>query len=152
MIMNLESLPRSETTIHVTAPAAAISRGGPTSSQTMPQRSPFAIQELLGLSNESRQSGAVSAVTPSLYPSQTHFTADHHQMMSRMAYFNAHAAVAAFLPHHNHGPLGLHHHHQTSGNFDDCVHSWWVEKRDLYLRCSGWALAGGCSHIQQVVN
>ncbi|XP_050089936.1 homeobox protein unc-4-like [Anopheles aquasalis] len=86
--------------------------------QTMPQRSPFAIQELLGLGSSSestRPSGVVSAVTPSLYPTtvgQASFAAaaaaagcaDPHQMQmaaaSRMAYFNAHAAVAAaFLPH-----------------------------------------------------
>lgn len=102
--MNLDSIPRPET-IHVAAPAA-LSRPL-ISSQTMPQRSPFAIQELLGLSETSRPSGAVSAVTPaSLYTNvgQTPFNgADHHQMTmaaSRMAYFNAHAAVAAaFLPH-----------------------------------------------------
>ncbi|XP_055841575.1 motor neuron and pancreas homeobox 1 isoform X2 [Episyrphus balteatus] len=142
----------------------------------MPQRSPFAIQELLGLSdsavaaavaarnnNSSIISGnsniiirnneeangsllstkapnsppcmspsssrsnttttataaavtaaAVSAVTPSLYTNvgQTPFTADrHHQMTmaaaSRIAYFNAHAAVAAaFLPHNMSGAGG----------------------------------------------
>lgn len=112
--MNLETLSRPET-IHVTAPAA-LSRP-PTISQTMPQRSPFAIQELLGLSESSRPSGAVSAVTPSLYSSvgqSHHFNSDHHQMTmaSRMAYFNAHAAVAAaFLPHNMSGAgghLGLH--------------------------------------------
>ncbi|XP_049539377.1 homeobox protein unc-4 homolog [Anopheles darlingi] len=111
--MNLEPLPRSET-IHVTAPG---SNSRPTP-QTMPQRSPFAIQELLGLGSSSestRPSGVVSAVTPSLYPTtvgQASFAAaaaaagcaDPHQMQmaaaSRMAYFNAHAAVAAaFLPH-----------------------------------------------------
>lgn len=113
-------MPRPETTIHVTAPAART----PSSSQTLPQRSPFAIQELLGLSNsDSRQTAAaVSAVTPSLYSSgmvQTPFTADHHHMTmaaSRMAYFNAHAAVAAaFLPHNmgSAGHLGLHHHQAT---------------------------------------
>ncbi|XP_055628325.1 homeobox protein ceh-10-like isoform X2 [Toxorhynchites rutilus septentrionalis] len=97
--MNLDSLPRPET-IHVTAPGATTRPP-----QNMPQRSPFAIQELLGLSDSSRASGVVSAVTPSLYPSvgQTPFSADPHQMQmaaSRMAYFNAHAAVAAaFLPH-----------------------------------------------------
>ena len=118
--MNLDSLPRPET-IHVTAPAA-LSRPPP---QTMPQRSPFAIQELLGLGDSSRPTGAVSAVTPSLYPNvgQTPFSpSDHHQMQmaaSRMAYFNAHAAVAAaFLPHNMAasaagGPLALH--PQTSG-------------------------------------
>lgn len=123
--MNLESLPRPET-IHVTAPGAL--NRPPPSSQTMPQRSPFAIQELLGLSDSTRhQSNAVSAVTPSLYPAvgQTPFSADHHQMTmaaSRMAYFNAHAAVAAaFLPHNMAtgaaGPLSLH--HQSSGELSN---------------------------------
>ncbi|XP_053684711.1 visual system homeobox 2-like [Sabethes cyaneus] len=111
--MNLDSLPRPET-IHVTAPGATTRP-----SQTMPQRSPFAIQELLGLSDNSRPSGVVSAVTPTLYSSvgQSPFSADPHQMQmaaSRMAYFNAHAAVAAaFLPHNMAasaagGPLQLH--------------------------------------------
>lgn len=116
---------RPETTIHVTAPGA-LNRPATHSSQTLPQRSPFGIQELLGLGNSesSRQSGsAVSAVTPSLYSSgivgQTPFSADHHHMTmaaSRMAYFNAHAAVAAaFLPHNmgSAGHLGLHHHQAT---------------------------------------
>lgn len=126
--MNLNAMPRPET-IHVTAPAA-LSRPM-LSSQTLPQRSPFAIQELLGLSESSRSNnannntnlastnsnsgnGAVSAVTPSLYPGvgQAPFGgSDHHQMTmaaSRMAYFNAHAAVAAaFLP-HNMGGAGTH--------------------------------------------
>lgn len=136
--MNLESMPRPET-IHVTAPAA-LSRPL-LNSQTMPQRSPFAIQELLGLSESSRSTngisnsigsnvtnsngngGAVSAVTPSIYTNvgQTPFNgADHHQMTmaaSRMAYFNAHAAVAAaFLP-HNMANAGSHlgFHSQASG-------------------------------------
>lgn len=126
MKMNLETatMSRPETTIHVTAPAA-LNRPSNHPSQTLPQRSPFGIQELLGLGNsESRQSGsAVSAVTPSLYSSgivgQTPFSADHHHMTmaaSRMAYFNAHAAVAAaFLPHNmgSAGHLGLHHHQAT---------------------------------------
>lgn len=118
--MNLESMPRPET-IHVSAPAA-LSRPL-LSSQTMPQRSPFAIQELLGLSDSGRPSGAVSAVTPSLYPSvgQTPFSSDHHQMTmhaaSRMAYFNAHAAVAAaFMPHNMAGASPhLNFHSQASG-------------------------------------
>lgn len=135
-------MPRPET-IHVSAPAA-LSRPM-LSSQTLPQRSPFAIQELLGLSESSRSTnnndnpnanggstnnshnnnGAVSAVTPSLYPNvgQTPFAGnDHHQMTmaaSRMAYFNAHAAVAAaFLPHNIPGAgshLGFH--SQASGKF-----------------------------------
>lgn len=124
LIMNLETatMPRPETTIHVSAPGALSLNRTTNSSQTLPQRSPFAIQELLGLSNNSdrdRQSGAaVSAVTPSLYTS-TPFSADHHHMMaaSRMAYFNAHAAVAAaFLPHNmgSAGNLGLHHHHHQA--------------------------------------
>lgn len=130
MIMNLETatMPRPETTIHVTAPGA-LNRPQNHSSQSLPQRSPFGIQELLGLGNsESRQgsSGPVSAVTPSLYSSgivgQTPFSADHHHMTmaaSRMAYFNAHAAVAAaFLPHNmgSAGHLGLHH-HQATGKY-----------------------------------
>lgn len=108
--------------------------------QTMPQRSPFAIQELLGLSDSSRQTSngnsvgsnnqvgatggsTVPSVAPSIY-SQTN-SVDHHQMQmaSRMAYFNAHAAAfnvaAAFLPHNmtssGAGPLSLH--AQTSGKF-----------------------------------
>lgn len=139
--MNLDTMPRPET-IHVTAPAA-LSRPM-LSSQTLPQRSPFAIQELLGLGESSRSangnnntnnshsssvannvsgSGAVSAVTPSLYTNvgQTPFGgSDHHQMTmaaSRMAYFNAHAAVAAaFLP-HNMAGAGTHlgFHSQASG-------------------------------------
>lgn len=135
--MNLESLPRPET-IHVAAPSA-LSRPL-INSQTLPQRSPFAIQELLGLSgcggggggnggsgglgdSGSRSTnGAVSAVTPSLYSNvgQTPFSGDHHQMTmaaSRMAYFNAHAAVAAaFLPHNMAGAGGhLGFHSQGSG-------------------------------------
>lgn len=134
--MNFE-MSRSET-IHVTAPAA-INRPL-LSSQTLPQRSPFAIHELLGLSESSRStnansssvttngtnslsnssngSNAVSAVTPALYSNvgQAPFnSADPHQMSmaaSRMAYFNAHAAVAAaFLPHNMSGAgahLGFH--------------------------------------------
>lgn len=140
--MNIEAMPRPET-VHVTAPAA-LSRPM-LSSQTLPQRSPFAIQELLGLSDSSRSTnantntnsssnivsngssnsgnGAVSAVTPSLYSNvgQSHFGgSDHHQMTmaaSRMAYFNAHAAVAAaFLP-HNIAGAGTHlgFHPQASG-------------------------------------
>lgn len=145
--MNIEAMPRPET-VHVTAPAA-LSRPM-LSSQTLPQRSPFAIQELLGLSDSSRSTnansntnsssnivsngggggggsnsgnGAVSAVTPSLYSNvgQSPFGgSDHHQMTmaaSRMAYFNAHAAVAAaFLP-HNMAGAGTHlgFHPQASG-------------------------------------
>lgn len=142
LTMNLESLPRPET-IHVAAPSA-LSR--PLISQTLPQRSPFAIQELLGLggggggsrggdgnngshgglgdSGSRSTNSAVSAVTPSIYSNvgQTPFSGDHHQMTmaaSRMAYFNAHAAVAAaFLP-HNMGGAGGHlgFHSQGSGEF-----------------------------------
>lgn len=148
--MNLETMPRPET-IHVTAPAA-LSRPM-LNSQTLPQRSPFAIQELLGLSESSRSTnnnnsnsnpngsvghsihnnGAVSAVTPSLYPNvgQTPFSgSDHHQMTmaaSRMAYFNAHAAVAAaFLPHNMAGAgshLGFH--SQAPGESNDAFQKWW---------------------------
>lgn len=87
-------------------------------SGTMPQRSPFAIQELLGLSdsgnvNQHRSpTAAISAITPSYSAAQrpipTSCFGQHHQMSiaaSRMAYFNAQAAVAAaFLP-HNMNPL-----------------------------------------------
>ncbi|XP_065208706.1 uncharacterized protein LOC135837381 isoform X2 [Planococcus citri] len=93
-----------------------------TSTNTMPQRSPFAIQELLGLSdsgnvNQHRSpTAAISAITPSYNAAQrpiptSCFGQHHHQMSiaavnaSRMAYFNAQAAVAAaFLP-HNMNPL-----------------------------------------------
>lgn len=113
--MNLEQQQsQRQETIHVSAPSVVgntNNRGSTTSSSTaptntMPQRTPFAIQELLGLSESTRSSTtAVTAVTPSsLYTNvgQTPFNSEHHQMMaaSRMAYFNAHAAVAAaFLPH-----------------------------------------------------
>lgn len=99
-----------ENTIHVTAPSILNK-----TSQTMPQRSPFAIQELLGLGDSQHRSptAAVSAITPNVYPQrhmqhhQSCFPSDpafnhHHMTMaaSRMAYFNAQAAVAAaFLPH-----------------------------------------------------
>ncbi|XP_055593338.1 visual system homeobox 2-like isoform X2 [Uranotaenia lowii] len=141
--MNLDSLPRPET-IHVTAPGAT-TRPSP---QTMPQRSPFAIQELLGLgSDSSRSSGVVSAVTPSLYHGvgQTPFTADPHQMQmaaSRMAYFNAHAAVAAaFLPHQMAasaagGPLQLH--PQTTAGFPHL--------KSTFGSASSPCLPGGVDH------
>lgn len=124
--MNLDSLISSSAIRSETLTATLNRHNYPSVHQTMPQRSPFAIQELLGLghSDSSRQTsngtgnssssqsgiptssngGAVSAVTPSIY-SQTN-PVDHHQMQmaaSRMAYFNAHAAAfnvaAAFLPH-----------------------------------------------------
>ncbi|KAG5680116.1 hypothetical protein PVAND_009641 [Polypedilum vanderplanki] len=122
--MNLDSLISSSAIRSETLTATLNRHNYPTAHQTMPQRSPFAIQELLGLghSDSARQSsngssnnssapsatssasGPVSAVTPSIY-SQTN-SVDHHQMQmaaSRMAYFNAHAAAfnvaAAFLPH-----------------------------------------------------
>lgn len=119
--MNLEQhQSQRQETIHVSAPSVvgntsnnrSSTSGSTTSSttaptNTMPQRTPFAIQELLGLSESTRSSTtAVTAVTPSsLYTNvgQTPFSSEHHQMQmaaSRMAYFNAHAAVAAaFLPH-----------------------------------------------------
>lgn len=67
----------------------------------------FAIQELLGLStNNMTEKTCEDAVNNAT-------VADHHHQMtmaaSRMAYLNAHAAVAAaFLPH---GLHGQHHHH-----------------------------------------
>lgn len=79
----------------------------------MPQRSPFAIQELLGLSEPSggnlhrSPTAAVSAITPHGHGAPGHhgyFPHPHQMSMaavnaSRMAYFNAQAAVAAFFPH-----------------------------------------------------
>ncbi|KAL1489903.1 hypothetical protein ABEB36_013830 [Hypothenemus hampei] len=57
-------------TIHVTAPSILNKP-----SQTMPQRSPFAIQELLGLGDSQHHhhhhrspTAAVSAITPNVYP------------------------------------------------------------------------------------
>lgn len=135
--MNLESHPRPET-IHVSAPAA-LSRPL-LSSQTMPQRSPFAIQELLGLSDSGRPSGAVSAVTPSLYPNvgQTPFSGDHHQMTmaaSRMAYFNAHAAVAAaFMPHGmGGGGPHLNFHSQAGGKFYIFIFFWRIFSKIFHI-------------------
>lgn len=55
-------------TIHVTAPSILNKP-----SQTMPQRSPFAIQELLGLGDSQHHrspTAAVSAITPNVYPHQ----------------------------------------------------------------------------------
>lgn len=113
--MNNETL---ESTVHVTAPSILNKP-----SQTMPQRSPFAIQELLGLSDTQHRSptAAVSAITPNVYPTQRHMQAptcfpsehsfNHHHMTmaaSRMAYFNAQAAVAAaFLPHNIAAAAGM---------------------------------------------
>lgn len=129
--MNLDSLISSSAIRSETLTASLNRHNYPSAHQTMPQRSPFAIQELLGLSDSSRQPsngnsssnnqngsslGSVSSVAPSIY-SQTN-PVDHHQMQmaSRMAYFNAHAAAfnvaAAFLPHNmssgGAGHLGLH--------------------------------------------
>ena len=132
--MNLDSLISSSAIRSETLTATLNRHNYPSVHQTMPQRSPFAIQELLGLSDSSRQpsngssghngtSSIVPSVAPSIY-SQTN-PVDHHQMQmaSRMAYFNAHAAAfnvaAAFLPHNmsasGAGPLGLH--PQSAGEF-----------------------------------
>lgn len=112
--MNNETL---ESTVHVTAPS--ILNKTP---QTMPQRSPFAIQELLGLGDSQHRSptAAVSAITPNVYPQRhiqaptcfpSEHTFNHHHMTmaaSRMAYFNAQAAVAAaFLPHNIAAAAGM---------------------------------------------
>lgn len=107
-------------TVHVTAPSILNKP-----SQTMPQRSPFAIQELLGLGDSQHRSptAAVTAITPNVYPPQRHIqpptcfpsehTFNHHHMTmaaSRMAYFNAQAAVAAaFLPHNIAAAAGMNH-------------------------------------------
>lgn len=128
--MNLDSLISSSAIRSETLTATLNRHNYPSAHQTMPQRSPFAIQELLGLSDSSRQTSngtsagsqsvssgsAVPSVATSIY-SQSN-PVDHHQMQmaSRMAYFNAHAAAfnvaAAFLPHNmsasGAGPLGLH--------------------------------------------
>ena len=138
--MNLDSLISSSGIRSETLTATLNRHNFPTAHQTMPQRSPFAIQELLGLSDSSRQGSnsngtsmsagsqasigsTIHSVAPSIY-SQTN-TVDHHQMQmaSRMAYFNAHAAAfnvaAAFLPHNmsasGASPLGLH--PQSTGEF-----------------------------------
>lgn len=136
--MNLDSLISSSGIRSETLTATLNRHNFPTAHQTMPQRSPFAIQELLGLSDSSRQgsngtsmsggsqtsnNSTVHSVAPSIY-SQTN-PVDHHQMQmaSRMAYFNAHAAAfnvaAAFLPHNmsanGASPLGLH--PQSTGEF-----------------------------------
>lgn len=136
--MNLDSLMSSSAIRSETLTATLNRHNYPSAHQTMPQRSPFAIQELLGLSDSrqpsngtsssSNQNGATSgsavpSVATSIY-SQSN-PVDHHQMQmaSRMAYFNAHAAAfnvaAAFLPHNmsggGGGPLGLH--PQSAGKF-----------------------------------
>lgn len=135
--MNLDSLISSSAIRSETLTATLNRHNYPSAHQTLPQRSPFAIQELLGLSDSSRQpangtsassqNGTASSITHSVAPSiysQTN-PVDHHQMQmaSRMAYFNAHAAAfnvaAAFLPHNmsatGAGPLGLH--PQSAGEF-----------------------------------
>ncbi|CAG9864757.1 unnamed protein product [Phyllotreta striolata] len=117
--MNNENIETS--TVHVTAPSILNKP-----SQTMPQRSPFAIQELLGLGDSHQHrspTAAVSAITPNVYNPQRHhlqattcFPSDHHgfnhhhmtMAASRMAYFNAQAAVAAaFLPHNIAAAAGM---------------------------------------------
>lgn len=140
--MNLDSLMSSSAIRSETLTATLNRHNYPSAHQTMPQRSPFAIQELLGLSDSrqpsnngtsssSNQNGATSgsavpSVSTSIY-SQAN-PVDHHQMQmaSRMAYFNAHAAAfnvaAAFLPHNmssGGGPLGLH--PQSAGKFQVVV-------------------------------
>lgn len=118
--MNLDSLISSSALRSETLNATLNRHTYPSAHQTMPQRSPFAIQELLGLSDSSRQNvnsssansnnpsgsssiSTVPTVSTSIY-SQSNPAVDHQmQMASRMAYFNAHAAAfnvaAAFLPH-----------------------------------------------------
>lgn len=153
--MNLDSLISSSAIRSETLTATLNRHNYSSVHQTMPQRSPFAIQELLGLSDSSRQpsngtssssnhngissvSSAVPSVATSIY-SQTN-PVDHHQMQmaSRMAYFNAHAAAfnvaAAFLPHNmssgGAGPLGLH--PQSSGELKNCV--WYKISENSSLR------------------
>jgi hypothetical protein len=106
--MNVESLQRNSETIHVSAPSVG---SGSTTGTSMPQRTSFAIQELLGLGDSSRPSDSSEPATPPAYSRlsvgpHSFNAADHHQMQisSRMAYLNAHAAVAAaFLPRYNAG-------------------------------------------------
>lgn len=131
--MNLDSLISSSALRSETLNATLNRHTYPSPHQTMPQRSPFAIQELLGLSDSSRQnansstansssnsSGSASISTMPAVPTSIYSQSspvDHQmQMASRMAYFNAHAAAfnvaAAFLPHNmsasGGGPLNLH--------------------------------------------
>jgi hypothetical protein len=99
---------RNSETIHVSAPSVG---SGSTTGTSMPQRTSFAIQELLGLGDSSRPSDSSEPATPPAYSRlsvgpHSFNAADHHQMQisSRMAYLNAHAAVAAaFLPRYNAG-------------------------------------------------
>lgn len=84
-------------TVHVAAPSSLATTRTPNTLQ----RSPFAIQELLGLGDSSPGSRGP------LYPPAPPFPPSHVSVASRMAYFNAQAAVAAaFLPQHT--PLALH--------------------------------------------
>lgn len=129
--MNLDSLISSSALRSETLNATLNRHNYPSAHQTMPQRSPFAIQELLGLSDSSRQNVSASSTNSSSNPTSSISSmptvstsiysqsspVDHQmQMASRMAYFNAHAAAfnvaAAFLPHNmsasGGGPLGLH--------------------------------------------
>lgn len=113
--MNVE-IDSGEHTIRVAAPSVEKqhpnSNGGNELSKYrggMPQRSPFAIQELLGLSEPSggnlhrSPTAAVSAITPH-GPGHHGYFPHHHQFSmaavnaSRMAYFNA-QTVAALFPH-----------------------------------------------------
>lgn len=85
-------------TVHVSAPSVAL---GARRSPPSLQRTPFAIQELLGL--EPPRPASLYAPAPAFQPAHHHMT----MAASRMAYFNAQAAVAAaFLP--QHAPLSLH--------------------------------------------
>lgn len=143
--MNLDSLISSSALRSETLNATLNRHTYPSPHQTMPQRSPFAIQELLGLSDSSRQnansstansssnsSGSASISTMPAVPTSIYSQSspvDHQmQMASRMAYFNAHAAAfnvaAAFLPHNmsasGGGPLNLH--PQSQGELNkNCV-------------------------------
>lgn len=94
-------------TVHVAAPSAVAARRSPGSLQ----RSPFAIQELLGLAEPSRplypappSAAPLGHAPPPPPPPHAH---PMSVAASRVAYFNAQAAVAAaFLP--QHAPLALH--------------------------------------------
>lgn len=98
----------------ITSPTSSPARHNQTTLQrnpsTMPQRSPFAIQELLGLNEttniDRKMATGITGLGPTGFQNRVlpHLQNDsnfHHHMLaagnltSRMAYFNAQAAVAA---------------------------------------------------------
>ncbi|CAB0006195.1 unnamed protein product [Nesidiocoris tenuis] len=100
-------------TVRVSAPSL---HDAIASAKRPPQRSPFAIQELLGLGSSSDDHSHHNHHAAH-HNHHNHHAALHSQAMfgARMAYFNAQAAVAAaqaFLPQHQ--PASLHHHHHAA--------------------------------------